>query len=362
MAASDRLPNDPEKHYMRLEFDHILEEIPQGNRNYLMIMEPDEYVAVMQEVKKLKRKKEHTGEQTRYLECYNIKIVGLRERLYMPKAPRGFPKCDRYFVHTEEVFDILQDIHESTKHGSNKLMERIIDRKYVNITHDMISKYVSICRKCQRKKQNLKMRQNLRIMFKIQMLRRGEVNLMDVREYKDKQFKFILCYRDNMTNFTLLRAVRTTCIKEVAHVLLDFFAIFGAPCVLQSPHGRSFMHEVVLEMIRVWPSLRIAHSEMIRTEANTRANEIRAELIQDFVKTWLDTNEGTTLYQAVRYAQMVVNMAPADSGPITSYELMFKKKMQFGINTELGQYLPLSIHTQETMDAFIETWPPCSDY
>lgn len=364
MAASDHLPCNHDKQYMRLQFDYVLDEIPLGCRNYLMIMEPEEYNAVMQEVKKLRKKKDPTSEQIRYLQCYNIKIVGLRERLYMPKAPRGFPKYDRYFVHTEEIFDILQSIHESTKHSSRQIMHRIVDTKYVNITHDMINKYVSLCRKCQRKKQSLrvkrmmKLRLKLKTMFKAEMLRRGEVNLMDVREFNDSQFKFILCYRDHITNFTLLRAVRTTCVKEVAHVLLDFFAMFGAPSVLQSPHGRGFIHEVVVEMIRVWPHLLIAHSEMIRTEANTRASETRTELIYDFVRTWLNTNENTTLYQAVRYAQMTVNLAPGHTGATTSYELMFNKRMHFGIHAELRQFLPSGIYIQELLEGCIQAWSP----
>jgi len=57
----------------------------------------------------------------------------------------------KYYVHDEELFDIIHDVHLSIVHDGWNKMEHEVNTKYKNITRDIIMLYLNSCESCKKK-------------------------------------------------------------------------------------------------------------------------------------------------------------------------------------------------------------------
>jgi hypothetical protein len=58
----------------------------------------------------------------------------------------------KYYVHNEELFDVIHNVHLSIEHGGRNRMEPDVNTKYKNITRDMIMLYLNSCESFKKKK------------------------------------------------------------------------------------------------------------------------------------------------------------------------------------------------------------------
>lgn len=49
----------------------------------------------------------------------------------------------KYYVHNEDLFDVIHDVHLSIGRGACYRMEHEVNTKYKNITRDMIMLYIN---------------------------------------------------------------------------------------------------------------------------------------------------------------------------------------------------------------------------
>jgi len=47
-----------------------------------------------------------------------------------------------------------------------------------------------------------------------------------------------MTYQDNLTKYTILKALKSKRAVEVAYNLFDIYSMFGAPAILHSDNGR----------------------------------------------------------------------------------------------------------------------------
>ena len=57
-----------------------------------------------------------------------------------------------YFVHTDEIFDIVKRAHLTTGHGGRDKMLKALVPKYANISCDMLKLYKDLCTECLNKR------------------------------------------------------------------------------------------------------------------------------------------------------------------------------------------------------------------
>ena len=62
----------------------------------------------------------------------------------------------RFYVHTEEIFDILWTVHSNNGHGRRDIMEKDLNLKYKNITRPVIADFLEFCESCKGKKSKIK--------------------------------------------------------------------------------------------------------------------------------------------------------------------------------------------------------------
>jgi hypothetical protein len=57
----------------------------------------------------------------------------------------------KYYVHNEELFDVIHNVHLSIGHGGRNWMEHEVKTKYKNIIRDMIMLYLNSCESYKKK-------------------------------------------------------------------------------------------------------------------------------------------------------------------------------------------------------------------
>ena len=67
---------------------------------------------------------------------------------------------------------------------------------------------------------------------------RAQLDLIDMQSQKFNDYCFIMTYQDNLTKYTILKALKSKRAVEVAYNLFDIYSMFGAPAILHSDNGR----------------------------------------------------------------------------------------------------------------------------
>ena len=165
-----------------------------------------------------------------HLKQYDIMEVGGCQKLFLPV--NGEDTSVQYYVHVEEIFDIMNDTHLAIGHGGRTRMFKELQRKYRNITLEQIMIYLNLCETCQKKSSIKKKGLVIRPIISNEMNSRCQIDLIDMQSQADNDFKFIYVYQDHLTKFVQLRPLKTKRAEEVAYVTLDIFTIFGAPSIL----------------------------------------------------------------------------------------------------------------------------------
>ena len=127
-------------------------------------------------------------------------------------------------------------------------MYKEVQKKYKNITQEHISLHLTICTSCLKKSSVQKKGVVVKPMVFRDMNSRGQVDLIDMQNQADGEFKWILVYQDHLTMFVQLHATKSKRAADVAYHLLNIFCIFGAPAILQSDNGREFASSIITEL------------------------------------------------------------------------------------------------------------------
>lgn len=96
---------------------------------------------------------------------------------------------------------------------------------------------------------------------------------IDFQSHPDKEYKFIMVYRDHLTNFGVLRALKTKIAGEVTYSLIDIFTMLSAPSILQSDKGLEFANKMVSSLKEYCPTF-IVHGK----PRHSKAREVSKEL------------------------------------------------------------------------------------
>lgn len=62
----------------------------------------------------------------------------------------------KYFVTNDEIFDVIHNAHVSVGHGGRTKTLKEVNKKYINVTVEMILLYLSLCEPCLKKSKSKK--------------------------------------------------------------------------------------------------------------------------------------------------------------------------------------------------------------
>lgn len=110
----------------------------------------------------------------------------------------------RYYVHKEELFDILHNTYLNIGHGGWTRMLKELQGKYENITKEVIVLYLTLCKQCHQKNPEPKRGLAPKPMPIKDIDFRCQVEILDMQSNADGEFKFILFCQDHLTKFIIL--------------------------------------------------------------------------------------------------------------------------------------------------------------
>ena len=73
----------------------------------------------------------------------------------------------------------------------------------------------------------------------------------------DNNFKYILHVRDHFSRYSWAKPLESKESVVIAGVLYDIFCQFGPPIILQSDNGGEFTSDVIKDLTKIWPSLKL---------------------------------------------------------------------------------------------------------
>lgn len=343
---------------MKKEFNKRLYELLRSKNQNAQIYTKTAYLNLVHKVKEAQDVQIHKRPE-HYQRLKRFEVVKMADGTEKLRVPGPLTKSNtmRFYVHTEEIFDILHKAHRvNSKHGGRNCMDRYVKKYYKNITREIIIMYLNLCVVCGKqymgtvplwKKKYDRRRIKNEVALTPTLIKetktRCQIDLIDMQSRADEQWRFVLVYRDGRTKFIQLRPLKTNTAEEVAHVLLDIFAIFGAPSIVQSGVSREFANELVEEITSMWSELKLVHGKDQSTK------ECINQEIENFINNWLMANNTWKWSEGLRFVQMMKNKRYDTGMNCSPFEAMFGAKMKVGLRSVLSRAALVGVESEEDL-------------
>ncbi|XP_037367457.1 SCAN domain-containing protein 3-like [Talpa occidentalis] len=346
LSSLDSNEAEIEPENMREKFFRSLVVLLENKSNNTKIFSKAKYCQLIKEVKEAKAKAKKESVDYRRLARFDVILVQGNEKLI--EAVNGDTDKIRYYLHSEDLFDILHDTHLSIGHGGRTRMEKELQAKYKNITKEVIMLYLTLCKPCQQKNSKLKKVLTYKPLKEVNS--RCQVDLIDMQLNPDGEYKFIMHYQDLRTKLSFLRALKSKRPKEVAHALLDIFTITGAPSVLQSDNGREFSSQIVSELSNIWPELKIVHGKSQPCQSQSSTDQTNED-IQNRIISWMQTNNSSHWAEFLWFIQMTQNRSYHRGMQQAPCEGPFSSEAKLGLShSQLTEELVASLNTDNDLE------------
>ncbi|XP_043284073.1 KRAB-A domain-containing protein 2-like isoform X3 [Venturia canescens] len=252
------------------------------------VLTREKYMELIKEVEEAQKTEKKTSLQQRRLKRFNILEIGGLKKLV---ARNDGNENIKYYLSADEVYDVIYTAHVAVGHGGRDRMSAETSKKFANITKEMICLFLSMCQVCQQKKTKRKncCTSNKPVLH-TDMITRCQVELIDFQTQAD-----------------------------------------GAPCIVQSDIGKEFVNEIICELNRLWPELKIIPGKACQSQGPLE----RAKNIKTMLSSWLSDNHTTRWSEGLRHVQFMKNRAFHPSIKQSPYKAMFSTEPRVGLSSTL---------------------------
>lgn len=273
-------PNGIDLEQFRSDFSAGLDEIISRRAKNSTLFTKIEYQQIIDEIETAKATTtKKTSSQYRKLNKYQV--IEYKGGQKLATKPSNEQSPVKYYVHSEEIFDILWTLHEQKGHARRDVMipELAI---YENIPRTVLELFLNLCTSCLAKKKKKGIVTKPLLFNHFWM--RCQVDLIDFQTTPDGEYKFIMNFQDHLTKFSILRPLKQKSAEAVARELRSIFALFGAPMILQSDNGREFRNKVIDQLKLKWPWLKMVHGKPRHSQSQGSV-ERSNQKVQDIIMT-----------------------------------------------------------------------------
>ena len=239
------------------------------------------------------------------------------------------PNTGLLYVSHHNLFDVISQIHVSSGHGARDVMHGRARKKYVNVTKEALQLYTDLCHECQLKRSGVRRVSVDKPALSSIVRRRCRVDVIDMREKSDGDYKFVLTYQCNRTKYMCLKAMRTQEAPEVANSLVDVFCSIGSPPILHSNNGPKFASDVITEVKKIWPQCILVHGTS-PADGQGVYERSRAD-VMFHINAWMKDNRSTKWSQGLRFIQWTMNNRKGGANRKTPYAAMFYEDARLGV-------------------------------
>lgn len=256
----------------------------------------------------------------RMVRKYDIRMVDGRERLVRPAKTGAGPTAEPlFYVTNDELFDVLHRAHGDIGHGGRNRMVERLRAGYCNVTKEAVMTYLKLCAVCARKTRRSAASATDGGGARADdawprtpdefVGSRALIELIDMQAHEVDGYRFVVNHRDDATKFTHLVPVRSIRPEAVAVGLLDVYAAFGVPAVLESRCGREYVESVIEHVRSAWPAdccLRIEYAEC-RGPSSSWPGCGATPPVGDALEDWMARNDCHDWPVALKFLQLQVN-------------------------------------------------------
>ena len=172
---------------------------------------------------------------------------------------------NKRIYHRDEIFDVIFTAHCSCNHGDGKKTYSIVKEFADNIFHWECVLVTKLCY-CKRVKKFPP--SELRSASK-PMTKAGDIHLFNMESNPDKDYQWILLYRDDLTKFLFARPLRS---RDYDEIMLSLFYIFldhGAPLFLNTSLSKRFILKLLDRLYAVWPECPTIYGQQLPSDNHT---------------------------------------------------------------------------------------------
>lgn len=247
------------------------------------------------------------------------------------------------YVYTEELFDILTDIH--LKHGHlarDPLMNEIKD-KYANLTRDVVLIYMELCPEYHDHFGTGKTRKRARKSDPgkpgaITPLR-AQFDLIDCQFNPDGDYRFVLHYQEQVSKFCILKPIRDDSALSISDELFSIFTTIRIPTILYSTGEENLRRLVIAHLKVIWPELNILMGKASGTIQNPNRDIVS---ILSIVNRGENGSNWSRNLQIAQYLKNTIYHCSIKKSP---YEAMFNRKPATNMHPKMYfDSLPKEIH------------------
>lgn len=157
-------------------------------------------------------------------------------------------------VSTDRIFDVVEAAHTSNSliHAGARKVEAEIHKEYYGIPRSYVRYHVANCPVCQLSAMQTS-KPPLKPIIEKQFLSRIQVDLIDLNQIPDGEYKYICHVIDHFTKYHILFPLRSKTAAEVAYGLEErVLAYVGLPKIFHSDNGREFVNAVLKSLFDEW--------------------------------------------------------------------------------------------------------------
>ena len=163
----------------------------------------------------------------------------------------------KFITPKREIFKTLCEAHSAMAHRGKDKTEHYIRESYVEISQEVITLFVSLCKFHQ---QHCSVTSHvkktvIKPLMEDGFLKHVEIDLIDFRKLPctcNATHKWVLHITDHSSKFTWLYPLHSKETEEVVEALEKQFYLFGFPTILHSDNGREFKSEKMAEFCKAY--------------------------------------------------------------------------------------------------------------
>ena len=270
-------------------------------------------------------------------------LNGTLYHFFQPRARK--PKSDlgllRQIVVPEVLqHDVLLSYHDSVAGGAHFGIQRVyqaIKQKYYwpGQYKDVYNHIVS-CDKCQNAKRDThSQKAPLHPIPSDGLFERWHLDFLEMEKSDSSSFRYVLLVSDSFSNWTEAFCMRTQQSEEVAKILYnEIFTRYGAPKILVSDRGMSFMAKLVAEICKIFQVTR-----HVTSSYHARSNSVcerKNSTLAQCLRTYCD-KDPKKWPELIPSIMMAFRMSPCtQASGYSPYYLLFGREMPIFFDTAVA--------------------------
>ena len=254
------------------------------------------------------------------------------------KAEEGEKYIKQLCLPTVLRHDALTAFHDTNFGGAHLGVDRVLaalrQKYYWPKMHQTVKDHILSCDRCQRiKVDNKRKNPPLTPLPIVGPFERWHMDFLKLSKTKDGyQYLFIMV--DSFTKWVEAFPMRSQEASEVAKIIFsEIFARYGAPRVLVSDRGKSFMSTLVLSLCEVFNVTR-HHTSSYHPQTNGLVERTNSTLIKSF-RAYCDKDQNNWPRKLPGILMAIRNSPATQSTEFSPFHLLFGREMNLPFDTSV---------------------------